>query len=63
MGTLGSNIEVMPVDVYEGGNGDLVLTQEWPDMDGESYTRIMIPMEEAFALAQRILATAKRAKA
>ena len=54
--------ELMTVDVFEGGTGNLVLCQEWPSMrQGERYTRIMIPMDEARALAESILAVAREA--
>lgn len=54
--------ELMAVDVFEGGTGNLVLCQEWPSMSlGERYTRIMVPMDEARELAEAILAVARKA--
>lgn len=48
--------EVMPVDVYRGaGTGMLVLCQEWPSIDGETYMRIAIPLRDAESLACQIL--------
>jgi hypothetical protein len=46
----------MPVDVFEGGAGNLVLCQEWPSLHGELYLRILLPMAEARQLAEAILA-------
>jgi hypothetical protein len=43
--------DFMPVDVFEGGTGNLVLRQEWPSHDGERFLRIMIPMQQARRLA------------
>ena len=51
--------EMMNVDAYEGGTGNLVLSQEWPSLRGETYSRIMLPMAEAEALAFAILAIAR----
>lgn len=54
--------DVMPVDVYESGNGDLMLCQEWPDIDGDAYSRIKIPLDQAESVARRIIALAERLK-
>lgn len=62
MGVLGPPIEVMPVEVYEGMNGDLVLMQEWSKPEAEHYVRIIMRMEDAEAIAERILAVAKKAR-
>lgn len=57
-----AKFEVMSVDVFQGGCGHLVLCQEWPSLsDGETYLRIMIPMQDAEALALRILDVARKA--
>lgn len=55
---------LMQVDVFRGGTGNLVLSQEWPSMSrGERYVRIMVPMNEARALAEAILAVARESAA
>lgn len=54
--------ELMPVDVFIGGTGNVVLCQEWPSLaKGERYTRIMIPISEARDLAEAILAVVRDA--
>ncbi|MGA7807142.1 hypothetical protein [Bradyrhizobium sp.] len=54
------SFETMPVDVFEGAGGHLVLCQELPSLaGGEEYIRIMVPMDAAEELAQRILAVCK----
>lgn len=52
----------MPVDIFEGGNGDLVLCQEWPSIDRERYLRVMVPMGDAEKLAMQILAVARASR-
>ncbi len=60
MGTLWPSMEVMPVEAYEGANGDLVLTQEWSTLSKEHYVRIILNMDNARDLAERIIALAER---
>jgi hypothetical protein len=50
----------MPISVFKGGNGDLVLCQEWPSLErGERFARVMFDMKDAEKLAQQILAVAR----
>lgn len=50
---------LMPVDVFKGGTGNLVICQEWPATKGERYVRVMVPMGEARELAEAILAVVR----
>jgi hypothetical protein len=52
----------MRIEVYEGGNGDVVLCQEWPALGGEQYTRVIISVRDAERVAHEILALVKRLK-
>lgn len=58
-----SETKFMPVSVFEGGNGDLVLCQEWPSVDqGERFMGVMLNMKDADRLATEILAVARVAR-
>lgn len=57
-----NDAKFMPVDAFEGGNGDLVLCQEWPSIESERYLRVMVPMKDAEKLAMQILAVARAAR-
>jgi hypothetical protein len=58
-----STFEVMPVEVFEGGCGHLVIMQEWPSLtDGESYLRVMLDMRDAEVLCKKIMAVAGKAR-
>lgn len=50
---------VMPVETYIGGNGDVVLCQEWTSEKEESYLRIVVPLDGAVSLAMEILRLAR----
>jgi len=52
----------LPVDVFEGAGGDLIILQEWPDLKGETFVRIFIDMDEAERLCAQIMAVAKVAR-
>jgi hypothetical protein len=54
--------ETMPPDVFKGGTGDLVICQEWSTETNERYLRIKVPMADAVALAEGILAVARGAR-
>jgi hypothetical protein len=55
-----SDEKFMAISVFEGGNGDLVLCQEWPSLHrGERFARVMIEMKDAEKLAGQILAVAR----
>ena len=55
--------DLMAVDVFVGGTGNLVLCQEWPSLArGERYARVMVPMSEARELAEAILAVLREAQ-
>ena len=51
----------MAVAVFEGGNGDLVLCQEWPSLSGERFVRVMLDMKDAEKLAMNIMSVARAA--
>ncbi|MEZ0061421.1 hypothetical protein ABIF26_006964 [Bradyrhizobium elkanii] len=55
----------MPIDVFIGGNGDVVLVQEVTDVTKDGYLRLMVDFEQADALAEKIkeVVRAKRAAA
>lgn len=55
--------EVMPVEVYKGGCGHIVLCQEWSTEKEESYLRIMINERDAEKVAMQILEAARKARA
>jgi len=58
-----ANTKFMPVNVFKGGNGDLVLCQEWPSMAfGDRFVRVMMDMDDAEKLAMQILAVAREAR-
>jgi hypothetical protein len=50
----------LPVEVHgENPYGDLILLQEYPDMDrGDEYVRVFVAKEQAEELALKILAWA-----
>lgn len=52
----------MAVAVFEGGNGDLVLCQEWPSLSCERFVRVMLDMRDAEKLAMNILSVARSAR-
>lgn len=53
----------MAVAVYVGGNGDLVLSQEWPSLNrGDRFVRVMVDMKDAEKLAMNILSVARAAR-
>lgn len=53
----------MEVAVYVGGNGDLVLSQEWPSLNrGDRFLRVMVDMKDAEKLAMNILSVARAAR-
>lgn len=54
--------EVMPVDVFRGGCGHIVLCQEYTTDKEESYLRVMIDPSDAERVALQILALAKEAR-
>lgn len=56
----GEFMEVMPVDVFEGGGGHIVLCQEWPSVEGERYLRIMLSTADAERVAKEISAIVSR---
>jgi hypothetical protein len=54
--------ETMAPDVFEGATGMLVICQEWTGEKSESFSRIAVPMADAVALAECILAVARGAR-
>jgi hypothetical protein len=54
--------EFMGIEAFEGGNGHLVIMQEFPHESGERYVRIMTDMSNAEALCSEIMAVARRAR-
>jgi len=53
---------VMPVDVFAGAGGDIVILQEWPGILGEHYVRIFIDPKDAEAVCRGIMAAAAKAR-
>jgi len=54
--------EVMPVDVFVGGCGHIVLCQEHSSEKEEFYLRVMIDPRDAEKVAMQILETARKAR-
>jgi hypothetical protein len=54
--------DFMGIEVFEGGNGHLVIMQEYPHQSGERYVRIMTDMSNAEALCAEIMEVAKKAR-
>ncbi len=54
--------EVMPVEIFQGGCGHIVLCQEWGTALEESYLRIMINPRDAEKVALQILEVARKAR-
>lgn len=50
--------EVMPVEIYEGACGHIVICQEWPELGGESYARLFLTRENAKEVCRQIMAIA-----
>jgi hypothetical protein len=44
----------MPIDVFIGGDGDLVLVQEVTEPEGETYLRLRIDLRDCDALCASI---------
>lgn len=57
-----ATFEVMPVDVFKGGAGHIVLCQEWSTEREESFLRIFINERDAEKVAMRILAIANEVR-
>ena len=57
-----ATFEVMPVDVFKGGCGHIVLCQEWSTEREESFLRIFINERDAEKIAMRILAIANEVR-
>lgn len=54
---------LMPVEVFVGGNGDIVLLQEVPSLQfGERYLRVMVRPDQAKALCMAITNAARAAR-
>lgn len=54
--------EVMPVDVFVGGCGHIVLCQEYSTEKEECYLRVMINPRDAEKVALQILEAARKAR-
>jgi hypothetical protein len=54
--------EVMPIDVFVGGCGHIVLCQEWPSIKEETYLRVMLNERDAEELCRQIMAAARKAR-
>lgn len=57
-----TDTKFMAVAVFEGGNGDLVLCQEWPALAGDRFVRVMLDMKDAERLAMNIMSVARSAR-
>ncbi|MGY4572597.1 hypothetical protein [Bradyrhizobium sp. USDA 3256] len=44
----------MPIDVFIGGNGDVVLVQEITDPKEDGYLRLIVDFDHAESLAEKI---------
>lgn len=54
--------EVMPIDVYKGAGGHIVLCQEYSTQSKESYLRIMMNPRDAEKVALQILHVAREVR-
>lgn len=54
--------EVMTPDVFVGGCGHVVICQEWTSSGEETYTRVVMKPDVAEAIAEKLLAAARRAR-
>lgn len=54
--------EVMPIDVFVGGCGHIVLCQEWTTDAKESFLRVMVNERDAERLCEQIMASARKAR-
>lgn len=52
----------LPVEVFEGAGGDLILMQEFPGMSGETYVRLFIDMDQAEKVCMDIMRVARQAR-
>jgi hypothetical protein len=52
----------LPVEVFEGAGGDLVILQEFPGIQGETFVRVFISMDDAERLCADIMRVARSAK-
>lgn len=53
---------VLPVEVFVGGGGDIVILQEWPNTKGEEYLRVFINPDDAEKVCQQIMSAAKETR-
>jgi len=53
--------DVMPVEIYVGGCGHVVICQEWSTQEKESYLRVMVDPRDAEKVAMQIMETARKA--
>ncbi len=63
IGAFDTKLKFMPLQVFEGGNGDLVILQEHSRPAGEQYLRVITEMGNAEALCEQIMAVARGARA
>ncbi len=59
---ISEELTLMP-EVYLGAGGDVVICQEFPDLNGETYFRIFVSPNRAEEFSKAIMAAAARAKA
>ena len=56
------NRKFMPLDIFVGGGGDLVIVQEWTTPGEERYLRIIANMDDAESICERIMKAAREAR-
>jgi hypothetical protein len=52
----------LPIEVFKGGGGDIVLLQEFPSEKGEQYLRVFVSVEDADRVCAEIMRIAGAAK-
>jgi hypothetical protein len=57
-----SDTVCLPVEVFEGAGGDLIILQEFPGLHGEAFVRVFINMDEAEKLCSEIMSVARQAR-
>lgn len=53
----------LPIEIFEGAGGDLILLQEFPGIEGERFVRVFINMDDAEKTCEEIMRVAMVARA
>ena len=48
----------LPIEIFKGAGGDIVLLQEFPSEKGEQYLRVFISVEDAERVCSEIMRVA-----